>query len=1272
MSGEIKNVLAAKFRNINAIFVITILAITAVFSILMVINIVDRTSQIYARFYAAETASILGAHLDHEIALTRMAASNTEIINWLMDEQNMEKKQSAYTMLMFFSELFALNHMFVAINDSLNVYMINNETTISSLEPFNRLESSDLDDQWFFRTINSEFDFQLNHQPEDIFFEGSLFWVNYKVKNDENDVVGTISTALYFDDVFFELFGEHNTQATNGYIIDYKGFIGMISYMPDIDHTEELHIFDIHNCPVFANALNNYLNNPTLHASSRIFPDVIRLSSGNYRYASISPIPGTMWLTVIFYDSSTLFGIVDFSLPIVVVVIAFLIYILASYYLIKGYLFNPLSQLAYSISNHDTKIYGMERNDEIGELARITYDARKNLKQQADEIKTAHEYATIMLESAPFACSLWDSEMNLYDCNQKNLELFQIESKEEYVSNFFAFFPEFQPNGENSEELAKNMIRKTFEQGKCVVELEHMLLNGEIIPAEITLQRVGHDDKMLMVGYVRDMREHSQMMKEIESRGRLLQTVNQVATMLIDSDIIEFESGLFAGMGIMAKAVNTHRASIWKNSYINDELCATQIYEWVNESVTGKNESNIVDIPYSKYMPEWKEKLENGQCINGTANEMSPQSNAYLVASSIKSTFIAPIFFEGEFWGIVGFDDCLVERTFTPNEASSLLSAGLLLGNSLLRHSTTMSLKNAAIEAKTANNAKSTFLANMSHEIRTPMNGIIGFTELAMDGDISISTRDYLSKIMNSSEWLLQLINDILDISKIESGKMEIENIPFDLDEIFTACRTVVLPNATEKGLQLHFYAEPLHDKKLYGDPARLRQVLVNLLSNAVKFTKIGMVKMQAIVTGTSENSVSMSFEVKDSGIGIAEDQIGKIFEQFAQAETGTTRKYGGSGLGLTIAKNIIDMMGGELTVESTLGVGSKFGFEITFDAADSTNEELTATEERAFYNDIDKPTFKGEVLLCEDNSMNQQIICEHLARVGLDVVVAENGKIGVENIIERTESGKQFDLVFMDIHMPEMDGLEAADKIMNIDPSIPIIALTANIMSNDKHIYSLLGMKDCVGKPFTSQELWRCLMRYLTPIKWNKNDVAKEKMANDKLHQQLVNNFVRNNQNKFAELTKALNDNDIILAHRLVHTLKSNAGQLGKSHLQKIAAEIEACLKDNKNMATVSHYNALEIELDAVLNELSPMVNEPIIPFNTENVMETDEALNLLEELQPMIENGDPDSLRLIEKAKMVFGSSLLIQQMEDYDFESAAITLVKLKDSVGGQKNG
>jgi len=498
--------------------------------------------------------------------------------------------------------------------------------------------------------------------------------------------------------------------------------------------------------------------------------------------------------------------------------------------------------------------------------------------------------------------------------------------------------------------------------------------------------------------------------------------------------------------------------------------------------------------------------------------------------------------------------------------------------------------------AKAISKSKSAFHANMSNEIRTPLDSIIGFSDLALDDDISSKTKDYLTNIRVNADWLLQITNDIMDISKIESGELSLKKIPFDMHELFASCRTLVMPKAVDKGILLHFYAEPSVGKKPVGDPVRLRQIFVNLLSNAVKFTNTGMVKLVSDIIRIDDKSITIHFEIKDSGVGMTAEQIALIFEPFSKMETETTGKYGGTGLSLPITKSIIEMMGGKLSVDSTPGVGSRFSFDLTFDTIDVSMEEMF--QSRIFPKELERPVFNGEVLICEDNFMKQEVIREHLTRVGLKTVIVENGLIGVEMVKSRIRKGeKLFDLIFMDMNMPVMDGLEAAVEIVKLNDKIPIVALTANIMTEDMETYKAHGIADCVGKPFTSQELWRCLLKYLTPVK--QSDLQKEIIKKDdaapdiEFQKSLEKYFIKANINRYEEINKLIESGDIKLACKLVHALKGNAGQIGKNRLQSAAASVEHQLADGVNTASPEQMAALKNELDAVLTEFLPLLNE-------------------------------------------------------------------------------
>jgi len=574
--------------------------------------------------------------------------------------------------------------------------------------------------------------------------------------------------------------------------------------------------------------------------------------------------------------------------------------------------------------------------------------------------------------------------------------------------------------------------------------------------------------------------------------------------------------------------------------------------------------------------------------------------------------------------------------------------------------------------AESANLAKSSFLATMSHEIRTPMNSIMGFAEIALDSeDITPQTKDYLGKIMESTRWLLDILNDILDISKIEHGKMELEKAPFNLYDVIARSQSVILPSVIENGLTLDIDIdeEALTGKRLLGDSVRLYQVLSNLLSNAVKFTPKGTVTLTVTMKNLDESHETVLFEVKDTGIGMTPEQIQKIFDPFTQADSSTTRNYGGTGLGLTITKNILELMGGELAVESTLGVGSAFSFAVTFETIEVTDDMSELTRIGA----LEKPRFEGLVLICDDNHLNQEVICEHLANIGLQTIVADNGKIGVEKIKERIDSGAPpFDLVFMDIFMPVMDGLEATTKIIALDTGTPIVAMTANVMASELENYRKHGLLDCLAKPYTSQDLWRMLLKYLTPISRdliNEDEYAQE---NDELLDKLRLSFVKNNQVVYEEITAAITAGDIKYAHRLVHTLKGNAGQIGEARLQKTAEVVEKALKSG--VLTVSagsisseNMNLLKTELASVLEKFKPLAEKdkpksvafPLVPpHSTENTMA------LFTKLEPMLKKRDAKCMDFLAELRSVPGTEELTRQIEEIDFRSAFRTLQELKN--------
>ncbi|MCL2754417.1 MAG: transporter substrate-binding domain-containing protein [Oscillospiraceae bacterium] len=572
--------------------------------------------------------------------------------------------------------------------------------------------------------------------------------------------------------------------------------------------------------------------------------------------------------------------------------------------------------------------------------------------------------------------------------------------------------------------------------------------------------------------------------------------------------------------------------------------------------------------------------------------------------------------------------------------------------------------------AEDANRSKSIFLANMSHEIRTPMNSIIGFSELASDDDISAKTSEYLKNISDNAKWLLNIVNDILDSAKIESGRVTLEQIPFDLQDVIEQCRMAIEPQTDDKGIALlcgadsfsSQFEEQVGNNQFSGDPVRLRQIFSNLLSNAVKFTDSGTIKLNVALIERDDRYARVRFAVKDSGIGMSEEQVDKIFKPFIQADESVTRRFGGTGLGLTIAKDLIELMGGVLTVKSTQGQGSEFSFELMFDLVDSTR---ASSAHKIMLSDLEKPNFCGEVLVCEDNALNRQVICEHLKRVGLETAVAFDGKQGVDMVAQRMKNGeKTFDLIFMDIHMPVMDGLEATREIFALGVETPIVALTANIMAGDLELYKNSGIVDYLGKPFTSQVLWRCLLKYFTPVSVTAIDSQNQSKESEQLMEKAMLSFAENNQEAFEQIKAALEGGDVKAAHRITHSLKSNAAQIEKNALRKAAAQAEEALAGGSNLLTQAQLNALETELKAVLTELAPLAEK----HNSREIKQiTDKAAihEILARLEPMLRAKNPGCEDMLDEVQSIPGSENLVSYMKNYNFKEALQALEELSST-------
>ena len=705
-------------------------------------------------------------------------------------------------------------------------------------------------------------------------------------------------------------------------------------------------------------------------------------------------------------------------------------------------------------------------------------------------ISEENQRSRLMLDAMPLCCTLFDRELNCIECNDAAVKLFQFNDKKEYLDHFYELSPLYHVDGQLSVEKAKEIISRVFETGKEDHNWIHRLPDGSLMPVEVTLVRLNYGDDHVIAGFTRDLREHNQMMKDIEQRDALFSAVNNATTLLLQAEIDEFESALWKSMGMMANAVDADRVRLWKNHVEDDRLFCTQMYEWSESATPTQGAINTIGASYDDDLPGWEDKLSRGQCINSIVREMSPKEKARLQPQGILSLLIVPVFLRGKFWGFVGFNDCHQERMFTANEESILWSGSLLITNVLLRNEMTLELATALEKAQSANQAKSDFLSNMSHEIRTPINAIVGMTLIGKSAS-DTEKKDYaFEKIEGASSHLLGVINDILDMSKIESKKFELSYTEFEFAKLLQKVVSIIDFSINAKSQNLVVNLDTSIPKWLIGDDQRLAQVITNLLSNAVKFTpENGTVSIDISMVGEEDGSSIIKTIVTDTGIGISKLQQERLFTSFMQAESSTSRKFGGTGLGLAISKWIVGLMGGEIWVDSELGKGAVFGFTVKLKNVSDEFLQLKENEggtDSGFDAESSKPqqqeSYCGRcILLAEDVEINREIVLSLLEPTQVEIDCAANGS---EALSLFSAAPERYDMILMDIQMPEMDGYEATRHIRAMHTSkadeIPIIAMTANVFKEDIDRCIEAGMNAHLGKPIDFGELLRKMKEYM------------------------------------------------------------------------------------------------------------------------------------------------------------------------------------------------
>lgn len=617
----------------------------------------------------------------------------------------------------------------------------------------------------------------------------------------------------------------------------------------------------------------------------------------------------------------------------------------------------------------------------------------------------------------------------------------------------------------------KELVHLCVEYGKAWDEkLKLITAEGE----EIWVRTIGDANVegglvTYLFGTIQDIDKQVQDDEKLKQKEQMLHAISLATDELLSNGNL-FEA-ISNSLEIIGKSVNVDRVYFFENS--RDEqgnLLASQRFEWSSELAEPQINNPDLQKILIEVFDDFVTPLMNGMPFIGIIKDM-PEDNPtrqFLEKQFIKSILTIPIFNDNVFWGFTGYDECKFDRVWSDAELSILKSFGNSIGNAIDRKNLEHRLIKSKEQAEKASLAKSEFLANMSHEIRTPLNGIIGFTDLLTKTNLSDSQIQYINIVNQSANTLLNIINDILDFSKIEAGKLELDINRADIYELAGQATDVISYQAQKKEIEVLLNMAPNLPRYVFVDDIRLKQIIINLLGNAVKFTEKGEIELKISLSEIIDAHTSkFKFEVRDTGIGIPKDTQLKIFDAFSQEDGSTTKKYGGTGLGLTISNKLLHMMGSDLKLKSTVNKGSTFYFEI----------ELK-TEQGEEINWLDLSYIK-RALVVDDNSNNRLILKEMFGLKNIHVTEAHNGF----EALQKLEQGLDCDVVLMDLNMPYMDGLETIRKIREnfSNPISDISILLLHSSADDEYIHvssKELNVAGKLSKPIKLNDLVKTLAK--------------------------------------------------------------------------------------------------------------------------------------------------------------------------------------------------